>query len=270
MNDYIELGKVVKIINTEDPTKFYLRKVKEGKIFEDHQRSFIYSKDIVGKKYGFSIGKYFLAKPSVEDFILYYWKRKTQIVYPKDSSYILSKMSINYNSVVLEIGTGSGVMSLLLAKQLFPNGKLISIDKNFSYIKNAINNIMDFDQTFSTNYLKVISFFLSDNLNFLKVKFSNVFVDVPNLKVDDLLAILETGSALVLVFPTVNQIIDFLNKTREYLIDVSIEEVIVRKYKVNPARIRPNDTMVAHTAYILSAKIKGVSREVSFNSEVNL
>jgi tRNA (adenine57-N1/adenine58-N1)-methyltransferase len=126
---------------------------------------------------------------------------------------------------------------------------------------------MDFDRTFSTNYLKVISFFLSDSLNFLKTKFSNVFVDVPNLKVDDLLSILETGAALILVFPTINQIIDFLNKTREYLIDVSIEEVIVRKYKVNPARIRPNDIMVAHTTYILSSRTKMVS---AFNSEANL
>jgi len=251
----IEIGKVIKIINTEDKTKSYLRKVKEGRIFEDHHNNFIHSQNIIGKKYSLNIGKYFITQPSIEDFILYYWKRKTQIVYPKDASYIINKMTINYNETALEVATGSGVMTLFLAQKLYPNGKLISIEKNFSYIKNTINNIKDFDKTFSTEYLKVIHFFLSDNLNFLKTKFKNVFIDLPNIDINQILNVLEVGSNIVLVFPTMNQIIDFLNNFKEYIIDIEVEEVLVRKYKVNPSRIRPKDIMVAHTAYIISAKV---------------
>ncbi|MCX7758499.1 MAG: methyltransferase domain-containing protein [bacterium] len=254
----IQYGKVVKIVNTQDSNKFYLRKIGNNpKVFEDHKGNTIKLDDIINKDYGMIIKGYFVAKPSLDDFILYYWKRKTQIIYPKDASYIISKMDINYNSKVLEIATGSGVMTLFLSKNLFPYGKVVSIEKNYEFLKNSVQNIIDFDKTFDTNYLSVVQFFTSDNLGFLKcVKFDGVILDLPNP--ESLLThferVLKPASFMVCVLPTVNQVISLLEKIKKSFVDISVEEIIVRKYKTNPERMRPFDTMVAHTTYIISAK----------------
>ncbi|MFN4219643.1 MAG: tRNA (adenine-N1)-methyltransferase [bacterium] len=254
----IDVGKVVKIINLENPEKIYLRKVNSSSIlFEDHTKNIIKSQEVIGKPYGIRIGKYFLSKPSVDDFVLYYWRRKTQIVYPKDFSYIISKMNATYKSNVLEIGTGSGVMTLILAKNVYPLGKVISVEKNPDFLKNAKKNIQDFDNTFETSYLSVIKFFISNDLNFLKVRaFDNVFVDLPYPEqvMECVNKILLPSGNLVCVLPTTNQVSNFLRIIKEEYTDIQVEEIILRKYKTNPDRLRPQDSMTAHTVYIISAK----------------
>jgi tRNA (adenine57-N1/adenine58-N1)-methyltransferase len=36
--------------------------------------------------------------------------------------------------------------------------------------------------------------------------------------------------------------------------DVEVLEILVRRYKPNPERLRPEDRMVAHTGYLIFAK----------------
>lgn len=254
----IKLGKVVKIINVKNKDKFYLRKVgNSSKIFEDHLGNVIRTTDILDKEYGLFINGYLITKPSIDDFILYYWKRKTQIVYPKDASYIISKMGINYKSNVLEIATGSGAMTLFLARSLYPSGKVISIEKNFDFLKNAVQNIIDFDLTYDTDYRSVIDFLASDHLIFLrKNRFDAVFLDIPfpERMIEHLNELKISTSFLICVVPTVNQVASFIRAIQEDYIDIDVEEIILRKYKPNPDRLRPVDTMVAHTCYVISAK----------------
>ncbi|MEN3014948.1 MAG: methyltransferase domain-containing protein [bacterium] len=256
-------GEIVKLININDLTKFYLRKiVKDFTTFEDHRGNRILANDLIGKNYGTIVGNYVVVKPSIEDFILYYWKRKTQIVYPKDAGYIVTKVGELRNKKVLEIATGSGVMSLFWAKSVYPNGKVFSIDKNYSFIKNAYCNIKDFDFTFETDYLSVIKFFVSQDIYFFSSKgsedsfFDVVFLDVPVFEnfVDMVYNYLLSGGYLVSVLPTTNQVVSLIGKIKKGFVDIQVEEIILRKYKVNPDRFRPVDTMVAHTAYIISAK----------------
>lgn len=254
----IKYGKVVKIINLLDPQKIYLRKVQNSsKLFEDHKNNIIMTQDVINREYGFELNNYYICKPSIDDFVLYYWKRKTQIVYPKDAAYIVNKMGIVNGSKVLEVATGSGVMSLFLAKSIYPNGSLFTIDRNHSFIENSIKNLKDFDNTFNTNYMGLINFFVSEDVRFLRdINFDAVFLDLPNSEdfVDRIYFFLKPFGFLASVFPTTNQVSSFVKVIRGRFIDIEVEEIIVRKYKANPERLRPFDVMVAHTAYIVSAK----------------
>jgi tRNA (adenine57-N1/adenine58-N1)-methyltransferase len=38
------------------------------------------------------------------------------------------------------------------------------------------------------------------------------------------------------------------------LVDVEVSELLLRHYKPNPDRLRPEDRMVAHTAFLLFAR----------------
>lgn len=252
----IKLNKVIKIINLQNK-KSYLRKITNNpKVFEDHLGNSIKKEDIINKEYGINLGSYIIVKPSIDDFVLYYWKRKTQIVYPKDASYIITKLGLNYESKILEIATGSGVMTLFLAKTVFPNGKIVSVEKNYDFLKNAIKNLEDFDQTFETNYIGIINFFISNNINFLKGGFDAIFLDIPNPieVIKQAHKLLRASGFLVCVLPTTNQVCEFLKTISNNYIDIDVEEIMLRKYKPNYERLRPNDIMTAHTTYIISAK----------------
>lgn len=94
----IKEGDIIKIILIDYPSKQYIKKVKKGVIFEDHKRNKLTFEDIINKDYGTIINNFIILKPTTQEFILYYLKRKTQIIYPKDSAYLALKLGINPNS----------------------------------------------------------------------------------------------------------------------------------------------------------------------------
>ncbi|MGC8733628.1 MAG: tRNA (adenine-N1)-methyltransferase [bacterium] len=258
----IKEGDIIKIISVDDIKKQYLKKVKKGIIFEDHKRNKLTFDDVINKNYGTVINNFIILKPTVEEFILYYLKRKTQIIYPKDSAYLALKLGINSNSKILEISVGSGAMSIVLLKHLYPNGLLVSIDKNLDFILNAKKNIMEFCILENIDYLKNV-FFINFDIFFknlddiFKIKFNSCILDIPEL--DDIISkvfnLLENSGTIGIVLPTVNQVIQAIEKLKlAGFCDIEVEEILLRKYKTNYNRLRPNDIMTAHTAYIITAK----------------
>ena len=55
-------------------------------------------------------------------------RRGPQIIYPKDIGSIIVDANITNKSSVLEIGTGSGALTLFLVLILGKSGKIFSID----------------------------------------------------------------------------------------------------------------------------------------------
>jgi tRNA (adenine57-N1/adenine58-N1)-methyltransferase len=258
----IKEGDIIKIILIDDPSKQYIKKVKKGVIFEDHKRNKLTFEDIINKHYGAIINNFIILKPTTQEFILYYLKRKTQIIYPKDSAYLALKLGINPNSKVLEVSAGSGAMSIILLKYLYPTGLLISIDKNLDFLLNTKKNLVDFCILENINYLKNI-FFLNFDVffksidNLFKIKFSSCVLDIPELNdiVDKVFNLLDNSGTIGIILPTANQVIEAIQKLKSSnFCDIEVEEILLRKYKTNYQRFRPFDIMTAHTAYIITAK----------------
>ena len=57
-------------------------------------------------------------------------KRGPQIIYPKDVGSIVVSANLNSHSKVLEIGTGSGALTLFISSLLGPNSEFYSVDVN--------------------------------------------------------------------------------------------------------------------------------------------
>ena len=87
-------------------------------------------------------------------------------------------------------------------------------------------------------------------------EFDAIFVDTrePYPYIKSLWKILKPSAPIGFLLPTTNQVQELLRVLQPYFGDIEILEILVRHYKINPERFRPEDTMIGHTAYLLFAK----------------
>jgi len=80
-------------------------------------------------------------------------------------------------------------------------------------------------------------------------------VRTPNYFLDQVRAALRPGGFFAALLPTTNQVIDLLAALeRKSFADIAVEELLLRQYKVVPDRLRPDDNMVGHTGFLVSAR----------------
>jgi len=196
--------------------------------------------------------------PTYKEFILL-MKRGPQIIYPKDIGQIILEADINHNSNVLEIGTGSGALSLFLLKLLGTEGSLISLDlskKNQRRTKKTIDRYMsthDFKNEFNLEFIN------TSLIDFNYKEYSEV-VDTVITDVPEPWEFFETNTVSnnlkwVSYLPSVSQI----SKINDVLIEnhfenIEIKEVILRDWVINKKIVRPSNKLVSHTGFIISGR----------------
>jgi len=211
---------------------------------------------LIGKDYGDKvIGKkgssFFILKPTIYDFIKNV-ERQTQIIYPKDIGYILLKLGVGPGKIVLECGTGSGALTLAFAYVVGDEGKVISYEKEERFFQLANRNLKRFclDHRVELKLKEVVDSFEEEDVD-------AVFLDVrePWLLLKPAWDALKPGHPLGILVPTTNQVSHTLTQLLSLPFkDVEVLEVLVRRYKPNPERLRPEDRMVAHTGFLIFAK----------------
>ncbi len=120
--------------------KKYLKRIEEGKAFHGKGGILPFA-SVMGCPWGSRFGEYEVFRPTIEDIIMYGVRRETQIVFPKDAFFICHKLDIRCGSSVLEIGAGSGALTLLLSRAAGPEGRVVSIEKEERHYKNAQKNL---------------------------------------------------------------------------------------------------------------------------------
>jgi len=187
-------------------------------------------------------------------------KRTTQIMYPKDIGYVLIKLNITPGSRVIEAGTGSGGLTLAVARALGPAGRLYSYEVRPDVLRLAQKNLagMGLADRVELKLRDVVDGFDETDADAL-------FLDMrdPGSCLPQALAALKDGGFFGAILPTTNQVSDLLEamEAQHSLGQIEVEEILVRPYKAVPARLRPMDRMIAHTGYLIFAR--KVSREVS-------
>jgi tRNA (adenine57-N1/adenine58-N1)-methyltransferase len=179
-------------------------------------------------------------------------KRESQIIYPKESGYALLKMNIMPGSRVIEAGTGSGAMTIALARGVMPSGKVYSYDRRQDMIDLATRNlssvgVLDFVELRCRGVAE----------GFDEKEVDALFMDLrePHLYVGRVKEALAPGSFFGALVPTTNQVSALLEELeRRGFVDLEVSEILVRRYKTVPARLRPEDRMVAHTGYLVFAR----------------
>ncbi len=205
--------------------------------------------DVFGKNPGDMVKGFCLFNPTLEDIILLGFQRKTQIVYPKDSFYIAFKLGLSKDKRMIEFGVGSGASTAVFSQLA---GEVWSFELREDFYKLAKRNWDRFGLC-SNVRLENMDFMSADlQENF----FDAAFVDVkePTPYVQKVWRVLKPGAPLATILPTTNQVITLLKAMEDLFCHVEVLEVLHRHYKVNPERLRPQDTMTAHTGYLLFAR----------------
>ncbi|MCX7705801.1 MAG: tRNA (adenine-N1)-methyltransferase [bacterium] len=249
----LKQGDIICLVS-EEGKKWFVK--LESKNFSTH-KGIVNLGEIIGKRPGGFILtntnnrlSYFL--PSLEEIILHYIKRSTQIIYPKDAGYLMLKLGITQGMRVLEVGTGSGAMTLLLAYYVGDNGRVFTIEERKEFSKKAENLIKDFGLE---NRVCFIVKSIQDGIN--EKDFDAAILDLkePEKYLETVVNCLSSGASFGVVVPTTNQVSAVLSVCENLpVFNLEVCEILFRKYKINPDRLRPNDVMVGHTAYIITGR----------------
>jgi len=213
--------------------------------------------ELLGKPFGYTgethLGhEYYCLRPSTAD-LMFKVKRKTTIVYPKDLGYLLVETAVGPGSRVIDVGTGSGALSMVLAKIIAPDGMVFSYERREEFLDNAKRNIE------RAGFLKNVKFCCRDVVvdGFDEQEVDAIFLDVPEpwAIVPNAADALKGGHHLVSWSPNIEQVsrtVDVLKQN--HFIRVRVSEIIERDMLVRQQGIRPRERGITHTAYLVRAQ----------------
>ncbi len=236
--------------------KRYLIRLIPGQQLHTH-RGFIPHDAIIGIPYGRSVATqlgapFLVLQPSTFDLAMHV-KRISQIVYPKEAGYIVMRLNIVPGARVVEAGTGSGALTLVLSRFVRPEGRVYSYEERGDMLETARKNLE------RVSALDVVDLKLRDiRAGFDERDVDALFLDVrePWLFLGQAHAALKGGGFFGSLVPTANQLSDLLQQMNAVgdWADVEVVEILMRRYKPVAERLRPEDRMIAHTGYLIFSR----------------
>jgi len=249
-----------------DEPRRWLVQVKAGDAFHTN-KGFIKFDDIIGKPYGVRIlgskGHLFsIFTPTTADF-LFKAVRQTQIIYPKDASFILITAGIGPGARVVEAGSGSGGLTSVLAFYVQPMGKVYGYEINDEFLKKARKNIA------RVGLENVVEFKNRDVLAGIEeTDVDAVILDLatPWEAVHLAYSALKDAGFFVSFSPTVVQVQKTIEALRNHRFgDIRTCELLLRPWQISKKReeviIRPQTQMIGHTGFLTFARKMSIESE---------
>jgi tRNA (adenine57-N1/adenine58-N1)-methyltransferase len=230
----------------------YLLKYEPGKSFSSHLGTIEFPKRL---RYGDELKthrgrSFYVLRPRTSDLMMRV-RRKTTIIYPKDAAYILQETGVRSGSKVIEVGTGSGSLTISLASIVGRYGKVYSFERRPEFLENATQNVE------RAGLSKRVRFFERDveSEGFGITGVDIVILDVPEpwKLVRHAWDALAGGGALASLSPNIEQIRETVDELRTGFVRIRCVELLEREILVRERGTRPKERMVSHTGYLLFA-----------------
>jgi len=194
--------------------------------------------------------KFYVFRPLPVDVALK-MRRRTQIIYPKDAGYMILKSGICPGSRVVEGGTGTGALTIILSHIVGDGGKVYSYEVRQEFMKLAMRNVNLY------GYPERVEFKLKDICEGIdEEEVDAVFLDIPNPwdAVDKVWKSLKPSRVLCVFVPSVNQVEKAYFSMSGLFEDIEIVEIFLRRISVTKERVRPETRMIGHTGYIITGR----------------
>jgi tRNA (adenine57-N1/adenine58-N1)-methyltransferase len=197
--------------------------------------------------------RFLMVRPTLSDYVLE-MPRGAQIIYPKDLSAILLAADVYPGAVVLEAGTGSGALTMALLRAVGAEGTVYSYEIREDFARRAMQNV--------ERYL--------GHQERLVMRAQDVYAGIPDRPIDRVILdvpepwrvvphaaeALRRGGILLAYLPTVPQTVQLVEAIRRSGAFALVEttETLLRPWNIDGPSVRPAHRMVAHTAFLTTAR----------------
>lgn len=236
----------------------YLTTLSEGGAFHYHGGE-VPCADMIGRAEGCRVrsakgSTLLVLRPTAGDWTLK-GKRGAQVVYPKDQAMIVGLADIAPGDTVVEAGAGSGALTSALLRAVAPGGHVVSFELREDHAAIAARTVAQrFGAHPSSWELRI-----GDVVEGLAgMRCSRVVLDLlePDAVLDAAATALHPGGILCAYTPTVPQVMRLragLDADPRWGLAETVE-TLVRGWHVDGLAVRPNHRMVAHTAFLTTAR----------------
>ncbi len=206
---------------------------------------------LVRKDYGEKVKlgrrEYVLLQPAAK-YLPEIFNRKAQIIIPRVAAQISHYCDVKCGDTVVEGGSGSGMLTAILARSVGPNGHVFSYEKREDHLGTAEKNLQRIGMS------NRITFTRGDITEDVKETNVDAFiVDMPQPwdAVPMANEALKGGGFFAAYIPTTNQL-EKVYKTmkEEGYIDLKAFESLERDIHVGERGVRPSFDMLGHTGFI--------------------
>jgi tRNA (adenine57-N1/adenine58-N1)-methyltransferase catalytic subunit len=193
-------------------------------------------------------------RPTREDFVLK-MKRGAQVVYPKDQAMIVAEADVRPGCTVVEAGAGSGALTMALLAAVGPTGRVVSFERREDHARVARRNVARFLGGTPDNWELVDGDVVA---GLADLRAHRVILDLlePWAVAGAVADALAPGGIVLSYTPTVPQVMRFTETLWDdgRFADVRTTETLVRGWDVDGLAVRPKHRMVAHTAFLTTAR----------------
>ncbi len=187
-------------------------------------------------------------RPSLEEYVLL-MPRSATVTYPKDAAAIVMMLDLEPGMRVLEAGSGSGGLTLFLARAVGDAGEVVSYERRPAFLERARANVAAWGA-------KNVRFFLGDlaEAELEEAGFDGVAIDLmePWKVLDPVERALKPGRSAVFYLPNITQVVELLQSTEGHPLRLErVVEVHHRSWEVRPPVAHPSFRQIGHTAFLV-------------------
>lgn len=243
---------------TDPKGRMHTITLEPGKEFHTH-RGILHHDALIGRPDGSVVttaggGTAFLAlRPLLADYVLS-MPRGAQVIYPKDSAQIVAMGDVFPGAKVLEAGVGSGALSCSLLRAVGPSGQLHSWELRDDFAQIARRNV----EAFFGGPHPAWQLRVGDVAANSATGFDRIILDMltPWEALDMVERALLPGGVLVGYVATTPQLSELVEALRERggWTEPRAWESLVRDWHAEGLAVRPDHRMIAHTAFLVSAR----------------
>ncbi|WP_037363461.1 tRNA (adenine-N1)-methyltransferase [Amycolatopsis orientalis] len=241
---------------TDSKGRHYTLTLADGGEYHTHRGALAHD-DLIGRPEGSVVtsagGSTYLAlRPLLPDYVLS-MPRGAQVIYPKDAAQIVMWGDIFPGARVLEAGAGSGALTCSLLRAVGPAGQVFSYEIRDDHAEHAERNVVKFFGEKPDNWTLTVA-----DLATHSGQVDRVVLDMlaPWDQLPNVAEHLVPGGVLTVYVATVTQLSRVTESLREQQCWTEPEswETLMRPWHVVGLAVRPDHRMVAHTAFLLTAR----------------
>lgn len=206
---------------------------------------------LVGRRWTLGGRTFLVLLPSIRDEVELL-RRQAQIIGPKDAPVLLWNCDLKAGNFVVEVGAGSGAMTLVLAHAVGPKGRVVTYDIRSDFLEQARRNVS------AAGLEGPVEFKIGDaRTGIVERDADAVILDIP----DPWEAVVSSAEALrpCGYFASYSPNMEQVNRTVKALraatfVEIRSVEIIEREIVVHEAGTHPSFAPLGHTGYLTFAR----------------